>query len=87
MILLRKLEVARQNSYICEKLIKVLNHKKEIKTIYRLCNNLFTFWYRFISLNFSIIGSAGRGSLCKTPTRPYSNEHTGKFLNMFVKNF
>lgn len=77
---LLELQIIKKETPVTEK-----NSNK--KTIYRLCDNLFAFWYRFISPNLSTIGFAETESLYETLIEPYLSEHTSKVFEDVCKEF
>ena len=57
------------------------------KTIYRLNDNLFKFWYRFISPNLSIIQFGDGDNLYQNLIEPYLSEYVGTIFEDICKEY
>ncbi len=77
---LLELQIIRKETPVTEK-----NSNK--KTIYKLCDNLFSFWYKFVSPNLSTISFAEGETLYKTLIEPYLNEYVGKIFEDICKEY
>lgn len=77
---LLELQIIKRETPITEK-----NSNK--KTIYKLCDNLFAFWYKFVSPNLSTIGFADAETLYKSLIEPYLNEYVGKIFEEICKEY
>ncbi len=71
---------------LVERRIPVTEERRSRKGVYRLSDNLFTFWFRFVYPNIERIERGDGGQVLQTDIRPQLAQYTGNAFESMVED-